>query len=358
MVKRLLHSMQLGGNNVIMSNGNVLYIGTKQDWEIALKNFKGLFKEEGNYKTQRQINKAAKLKEHSYYFTVSRSGVVLSVTKQPAVKDGYESTGPVVLSTIINLIPSQLSMFSKKQKAHEKDVDTLKVKKKYTKDEETKIVEGKARVFETDKEIENYKNRTKFIFIDNDTQKSSNLLDIDDSEIITKESLERGNAFIVTDASCQPFMLNTSGAGLIITRDYFRAISYSRFGVQEDSTTAELRTIVEAIITFTSFIENNLIEKPTKVICFVDNTAAIRFLDTPYTKVDAAELRKLVRVGRTCLNKLNKVAKDGVEIFEIHPKLSYNSKVETIMHNSCDSECKSTRVKEGMIREVIECHSK
>ena len=65
-----------------------------------------------------------------------------------------------------------------------------------------------------------------------------------------------------------------------------------------------------------------------------------------------------MRVGRTYLNKLNKIAKNDVEIFEIHPKLSYNSKVETLMHNSCDSECKNIRIKEGMIREVIECHSK
>ena len=358
MIKRLLHSMQLGGNNIIMSNGNVLYIGTKQDWEVALRNFKGLFKEEGNYKTQRQINKASKLKEHSYHLIVNSNGDVLSVTKQSSVKDGYASVGPAILSTVINLNPNQLSIFSKKQKVQVEEIEAVKIKKRYTKEEEEKIIDGKLRVFETDKEIKSFKNKTRFLFFENDTQKSNNLLDIEDSEIITKEALDTGVSFIVTDASCQPFMLNTSGAGLIITKDYFREIRYSKFGVKEDSTTAELRTIVEAIVSFTSFVETNLIEKPTKVICFVDNTAAIRFLDTPYTKVDDTEIRKLVRVGRTYLNKLNKIAKNGVEIFEIHPKLSYNSKVETLMHNSCDSECKNTRIKEGIIREVIECHSK
>ena len=116
MIKRLLHSMQLGGNNIIMSNGNVLYIGTKQDWEVALRNFKGLFKEEGNYKTQRQINKASKLKEHSYHLIVNSKGDVLSVTKQSSVKDGYASVGQAILSTVVNLTPNQLLFFQRNKR--------------------------------------------------------------------------------------------------------------------------------------------------------------------------------------------------------------------------------------------------
>lgn len=68
--------------------------------------------------------------------------------------------------------------------------------------------------------------------------------------------------------------------------------------------------------------------------------------------------RRLVRVGRICINSLAKVAKDGVVIEEIHPKIDYDSRVETLLHNKCDTVCKQHRMNDGIVREVILCHSK
>ena len=83
MIKRLSHSMQLGGDNIIKSNGKVLYVGTKKEWEAALKKFKNIFKDEGNYKSQRQIDAASRCKEHVYYFVISKDGIIMSMTKSP-----------------------------------------------------------------------------------------------------------------------------------------------------------------------------------------------------------------------------------------------------------------------------------
>lgn len=47
MIKRLLHSMQLGGDNIIMSNGKILYVDSSKEWECVLKRFKNIFKNEG-----------------------------------------------------------------------------------------------------------------------------------------------------------------------------------------------------------------------------------------------------------------------------------------------------------------------
>ena len=44
MIKRLSHSMQLCEDNIIKSNGKVLYVGTKKECEAALKKFKNIFK--------------------------------------------------------------------------------------------------------------------------------------------------------------------------------------------------------------------------------------------------------------------------------------------------------------------------
>lgn len=68
--------------------------------------------------------------------------------------------------------------------------------------------------------------------------------------------------------------------------------------------------------------------------------------------------RRLVRVGRICINSLAKVAKDGIVIEEIHPKIDYDSRVETLLHNKCDAVCKQHRMNDGIVREVILCHSK
>lgn len=103
MIKRLSHSIQLGGDNIIKSNGKVLYVGTKKEWEAALKKFKNIFKDEGNYKSQRQIDVASRCKEHVYYFVTSKDGIIMSITKSPRDCCGYTSTGPTVLSNVLNL---------------------------------------------------------------------------------------------------------------------------------------------------------------------------------------------------------------------------------------------------------------
>lgn len=104
--------------------------------------------------------------------------------------------------------------------------------------------------------------------------------------------------------------------------------------------------------------EDNTVEKPSKVVCFVDNVSVIRNLNTPYTQIQDPMCRRLVRVGRICINSLAKVAKDGIVIEEIHPKIDYDSRVETLLHNKCDAVYKQHRMNDGIVREVILCHSK
>ena len=178
------------------------------------------------------------------------------------------------------------------------------------------------------------------------------------NDIINQVSLDKGYAFVVSDASCQPFMLNTSGAGLILTKEYYREIGYSKVNVAEHSDIAELNSLVEALVLLKSLVEFNTVEKPSKVVCFVDNVSVIRNLNTPYTQIQDPMCRRLVRVGRICINSLAKVAKDGIVIEEIHPKIDYDSRVETLLHNKCDAVCKQHRMNDGIVREVILCHSK
>lgn len=80
-------------------------------------------------------------------------------------------------------------------------------------------------------------------------------------------------------------MLNTSGAGLILTKEYYREIGYSKVNVAEHSDIAELNSLVEALVLLKSLVEFNTVEKPSKVGCFVDNVSVIRNLNTPYTQI-------------------------------------------------------------------------
>lgn len=338
MIKRLLHSMQLGGDNIIMSNGKILYVGSSKEWEGVLKRFKNIFKNEGNYKSQKQINAAAKCREHAYYFVISKDGVVMSITKFPRDYCGYTSAGPTLLSNVLNLTSEQLAILSKVAKPECKPETKTSMKAK----KEKKIIE---RITESDSNKEEVEvNLTSESVIYND--------------IINQSSLDKGYAFVVSDASCQHFMLNTSGAGLILTKEYYREIGYSKVNVAEHSDIAELNSLVEALVLLKSLVEFNTAEKPSKVVCFVDNVSVIRNLNTPYTQIQDPMCRRLVRVGRICINSLAKVAKDGVVIEEIHPKIDYDSRVETLLHNKCDAVCKQHRMNDGIVREVILCHSK
>lgn len=345
MIKRLSHSMQLGGDNIIKSNGKVLYVGTKKEWETALKKFKNIFKDEGNYKSQRQIDAASRCKEHVYYFVISKDGIIMSITKSPRDCCGYTSTGPTVLSNVLNLTNDQLAILSKVAKPESKPEPKLSRKEK----KEKKIIERNSKVDNKEEEV-----------IVNTIQVEASLTSelVPYKDIINQSSLDNGYAFVVTDASCQPFMFNTSGAGLILTKEYYREIGYSKANVAEHSDIAELNSLVEALVLLKSLVEFNTIEKPSKVVCFVDNVSVIRNLGTPYTQIQEPMCRRLVRVGRICINSLAKVAKDGVVIEEIHPKIDYDSRVETLLHNKCDAVCKQHRMNDGIVREVILCHSK
>lgn len=345
MIKRLSHSMQLGGDNLIKSNGKVLYVGTKKEWEDALKKFKNIFKDEGNYKSQKQIDAVARCKEHAYYFVISKDGVIMSITRSPKNYCGYAPTGPTRLSNVLNLTNEQLAILSKVAKPENKKAPKLDKKVK----SENKIIERNSKL---DSSVENDVGTLSQVE-DNSTQ-SDTLY----NDIINQSSLENGCAFVVTDASCQTFMSNTSGAGLIITKEYYRELGYSRNGVEEYPDIAELNSLVEALVLLKSLAEFNTIEKPSKVVCFVDNVAVIRNLNTPYTQIQEPVCRRLVRVGRICINSLSKVAKGGVVIEEIHPKIDYDSRVETILHNKCDVLCKQHRINDGIVREVILCHNR
>lgn len=346
MIKRLLHSMQLGGDNIIMSNGKILYVGSSKEWEGVLKRFKNIFKNEGNYKSQKQIDAAAKCREHAYYFVISKDGVVMSITKFPRDYCGYTSAGPTLLSNVLNLTSEQLAILSKVAKPESKP--ELKLSRKEKK--EKKIIERNSKV-DNNKEEEVIVNT-----IQVEASLTSELVTYND--IINQASLDKGYAFVVSDASCQPFMLNTSGAGLILTKEYYREIGYSKVNVAEHSDIAELNSLVEALVLLKSLVEFNMVEKPSKVACFVDNVSVIRNLNTPYTQIQDPMCRRLVRVGRICVNSLAKVAKGGVVIEEIHPKIDYDSRVETLLHNKCDAVCKQHRMNDGIVREVILCHSK
>ena len=346
MIKRLLHSMQLGGDNIIKSNGKVLYVGTKKEWEVALKKFKNIFRDEGNYKTQKQIDAVSKCKEHVYYFVISKVGEILSITKSPRDYGGYTSTGPAVLSNVLNLTSNQLAILSKVAKPESKHEQKLSRKAK----KEKKIIERNSKVDNSNEDD----------VIVNTIQVDASLTSecVTYTDIINQSSLDNGYAFIVTDASCQPFMFNTSGAGLIITKEYYREIGYSKTNVAEHSDIAELNSLVDALVLLKSLVEFNTVEKPSKVVCFVDNVSVIRNLSTPYTQIQESMCRRLVRVGRICVNSLAKVAKGGVVIEEIHPKIDYDSRVETLLHNKCDAVCKQHRINDCIVREVILCHSK
>lgn len=346
MIKRLLHSMQLGGDNIIMSNGKILYVGSTKEWEGVLKRFKNIFKNEGNYKSQKQIDAAAKCREHAYYFVISKDGVVMSITKFPRDYCGYTSAGPTLLSNVLNLTNDQLAILSKVAKPESKPEPKLSRKEK----KEKKIIERNSKV-DNNKEEEVIVNT-----IQVEASLTSELVTYND--IINQASLDTGYAFVVSDASCQPFMLNTSGAGLILTKEYYREIGYSKVNVAEHSDIAELNSLVEALVLLKSLVEFNMVEKPSKVVCFVDNVSVIRNLNTPYTQIHDPMCRRLVRVGRICINSLAKVAKDGIVIEEIHPKIDYDSRVETLLHNKCDAVCKQHRMSDGIVREVILCHSK
>lgn len=346
MIKRLLHSMQLGGDNIIMSNGKILYVGSTKEWEGVLKRFKNIFKNEGNYKSQKQIDAAAKCREHAYYFVISKDGVVMSITKFPRDYCGYTSAGPTLLSNVLNLTNDQLAILSKVAKPESKPEPKLSRKEK----KEKKIIESNSKV-DNNKEEEVIVNT-----IQVEASLTSELVTYND--IINQASLDTGYAFVVSDASCQPFMLNTSGAGLILTKEYYREIGYSKVNVAEHSDIAELNSLVEALVLLKSLVEFNMVEKPSKVVCFVDNVSVIRNLNTPYTQIHDPMCRRLVRVGRICINSLAKVAKDGIVIEEIHPKIDYDSRVETLLHNKCDAVCKQHRMSDGIVREVILCHSK
>lgn len=346
MIKRLLHSMQLGGDNIIMSNGKILYVGPSKEWEGVLKRFKNIFKNEGNYKSQKQIDAAAKCREHAYYFVISKDGVVMSITKFPRDYCGYTSAGPTLLSNVLNLTSEQLAILSKVAKPECKPEPELSRKEK----KEKKIIERNSKV-DNNKEEEVIVNT-----IQVEASLTSELVTYND--IINQASLDKGYAFVVSDASCQPFMLNTSGAGLILTKEYYREIGYSKVNVAEHSDIAELNSLVEALVLLKSLVEFNTVEKPSKVVCFVDNVSVIRNLNTPYTQIHDPMCRRLVRVGRICINSLAKVAKDGIVIEEIHPKIDYDSRVETLLHNKCDAACKQHRMNDGIVREVILCHSK
>ena len=50
-------------------------------------------------------------------------------------------------------------------------------------------------------------------------------------------------------------MLNTSGAGLILTKEYYREIGYSKVNVAEHSDIAELNSLVEALVLLKSLVE-------------------------------------------------------------------------------------------------------
>lgn len=343
MIKRLLHSMQLGGDNIIMSNGKILYVGSSKEWEGVLKRFKNIFKNEGNYKSQKQIDAAAKCKEHAYYFVISKDGVVMSITKFPRDYCGYTSAGPTLLSNVLNLTSEQLAILSKVAKPESKPEPKSSRKEKLT--------ERNSKVDNNNKEEEVIVNT-----IQVEASLTSELVTYND--IINKASLDKGYAFVVSDASCQPFMSNTSGAGLILTKEYYREIGYSKVNVAEHSDIAELNSLVEALVLLKSLVEFNTVEKPSKVVCFVDNVSVIRNLNTPYTQIQDPMCRRLVRVGRICINSLAKVAKDGVVIEEIHPKIDYDSRAETLLHNKCDAVCKQHRMNDGIVREVILCHSK
>lgn len=346
MIKRLLHSMQLGGDNIIMSNGKILYVGSSKEWEGVLKRFKNIFKNEGNYKSQKQIDAAAKCREHAYYFVISKDGVVMSITKFPRDYCGYTSAGPTLLSNVLNLTSEQLAILSKVAKLEGKPEPKLSRKEK----KEKKIIERNSKV-------DNNKGEEVIVnTIQVEASLTSELVTYND--IIKQASLDKGYAFVVSDASCQPFMLNTSGAGLILTKEYYREIGYSKVNVAEHSDIAELNSLVEALVLLKSLVEFNTVEKPSKVVCFVDNVSVIRNLNTPYTQIQDPMCRRLVRVGRICINSLAKVAKDGIVIEEIHPKIDYDSRVETILHNKCDAVCKQHRINDGIVREVILCHSK
>lgn len=346
MIKRLLHSMQLGGDNIIMSNGKILYVGSSKEWEGVLKRFKNIFKNEGNYKSQKQIYAAAKCREHAYYFVISKDGIIMSITKSPRDCCGYTSTGPTVLSNVLNLTNDQLAILSKVAKPESKPEPKLSRKEK----KEKKIIERNSRV-DNNKEEEVTVNTIQ-------VEVSLTSENVIYNDIINQSSLDRGYAFVVSDASCQPFMLNTSGAGLILTKEYYREIGYSKVNVAEHSDIAELNSLVEALVLLKSLVEFNTVEKPSKVVCFVDNVSVIRNLNTPYTQIQDPMCRRLVHVGRICINSLAKVAKDGVVIEEIHPKIDYDSRVETLLHNKCDAVCKQHRMDDGIVREVILCHSK
>lgn len=345
MIKRLLHPMQLGGDNIIMSNGKILYVGSSKEWDGVLKRFKNIFKNEGNYKSQKQIDAAAKCREHAYYFVISKDGVVMSITKFPRDYCGYTSAGPTLLSNVLNLTREQLSILSKVAKPESKPETKSSRKTK----KEKKIIE---RTTELDGNKEEVEVNTTQVEV-NLTQES-----VVYNDIISQSSLDKGYAFVVSDASCQPFMLNTSGAGLILTKEYYREIGYSKVNVAEHSDIAELNSLVEALVLLKSLVEFNTVEKPSKVVCFVDNVSVIRNLNTPYTQIQDPMCRRLVRVGRICINSLAKVAKDGIVIEEIHPKIDYDSRVETLLHNKCDAVCKQHRMNDGIVREVILCHSK
>lgn len=346
MIKRLLHSMQLGGDNIIMSNGKILYVGSSKEWEGVLKRFKNIFKNEGNYKSQKQIDAAAKCREHAYYFVISKDGVVMSITKFPRDYCGYTSAGPTLLSNVLNLTSEQLAILSKVAKPECKPETKSSRKEK----KEKKIIERNSKV-DNNKEEE---------VIVNTIQVEASLTSesVIYNDIINQSSLDKGYAFVVSDASCQPFMLNTSGAGLILTKEYYREIGYSKVNVAEHSDIAELNSLVEALVLLESLVKFNTVEKPSKVVCFVDNISVIRNLNTPYTQIQDPMCRRLVRVGRICINSLAKVAKDGIVIEEIHPKIDYDSRVETLLHNKCDAVCKQHRMNDGIVREVILCHSK
>lgn len=346
MIERLSHSMQLGGDSIIMSNGKILYVGSSKEWEGVLKRFKNIFKNEGNYKSQKQIDAASKCREHAYYFVISKDGVVMSITKFPRDYCGYTSAGPTVLSNVLNLTKDQLAILSKVAKPESKPEPKLSRKEK----KEKKIIERNSKV-DNNKEEEVVVNTTQV-----EASLTSELVTYND--IINQASLDKGYAFVVSDASCHPFMLNTSGAGLILTKEYYREIGYSKVNVAEHSDIAELNSLVEALVLLKSLVEFNTVEKPSKVVCFVDNVSVIRNLNMPYTQIQEPMCRRLVRVGRICINSLAKVAKDGVVVEEIHPKIDYDSRVETLLHNKCDAVCKQHRMNDGIVREVILCHSK